>query len=144
MRANLEGLAARLACARYRAGEVDFEPLRQVLRQMEADADAGDPKAFPRHDWDFHEQLCLAAGNAWLHKSWVLMKHGVSLLVANSQLNYPRPASDDQLASHQELIDFLMTQTPGRCEKHFRWRVMESGFASMNRSVPTELFDDDD
>jgi hypothetical protein len=57
--------------------------------------------------------------------------------------SYPRAASVDQLASHQELIDFLMTQTPGRCEKHFRWRVMESGFASMNRSVPTELVDDD-
>lgn len=142
MRANLEGLAARLACARYRAGDVDVEPLRQALRQMTADAEAGDSTSFFRHDWDFHEQLCVASGNTWLHKSWVLMKHGVSLLVVNSQLNYPRPASEDQLASHQELIDVLTTRTPGWCEQHFRRRVLESGFASMNRSVPAELLDD--
>jgi DNA-binding GntR family transcriptional regulator len=141
MRANLEGLAARLACARYQAGEVDFEPLRQVLRLMEADADAEDSKAFFGHDWDFHEQLCLASGNAWLHKSWVLMKHGVSLLVANSQLNYSQPS--DQIASHQELIDALTTKTPASCEKYFRKRVIASGFASMNRTVPAELLDED-
>jgi DNA-binding GntR family transcriptional regulator len=139
MRGNLEGYAARLACARYRAGEVTFEPLRRVLHQMQTDVEATDAKSFFVHDWDFHEELCIASGNAWLHKSWLMMRHGISLLVANSQVNYSR--SSDHFTSHQEIIDVLTTRTPGECESYLRRRVIESGFASMNRTAKPDLWE---
>jgi len=140
MRGGLEGLAARLAAARYRAGELDFSALRHALDRMEAAIEANDAKSFFERDWDFHEQLCLASGNAWLHKSWLLMRHGVTLLVANSQFNYSKPEA--QLESHREIIDVLMTRSPAECEHYLRRRVIESGYASMHRDPPTDLWTD--
>jgi hypothetical protein len=75
-----------------RRGNHDFEPLRQTLRLLEADARRTTPRLSSATTGDFHEQLCLASGNTWLH--------------------YSRPS--DQIASHQELIDAMTTKTPGR------------------------------
>ncbi|QYA99816.1 GntR family transcriptional regulator (plasmid) [Rhodococcus sp. USK10] len=139
MRGNLEGLAARLTCTRYRAGDTNFDSLRRIPTQMKADVAAVDPKSFFTHDWDFHEELCIASGNTWLHKSWLMMRHGVSLLVANSQYNYSKTA--DHVTSHQEIIDVLTTRTPKECEDYLRRRVIESGYASMNQIAPKQLWD---
>ncbi len=101
VRAELEGLAARLAARHATAEEV------KVLGQM-VEADRGrvdDPSALSRSNRRFHRQIHLASHNRFLIQQLDLVHRSMALLATTSLAAEGRGAV--ALAEHQAIVDAL-------------------------------------
>ncbi len=98
VRAELEGLAARLAAKHAAPEEV------RVLRQMvEEDRDRlGDPEALSRANRRFHKQIHLASHNRFLVQQLDMVHRSMALLAVTSLAAEGR--DEDALAEHDAIV----------------------------------------
>jgi len=101
VRAELEGLAARLA-ARHAAPE-EIKVLRDMV--VEDRALIGDPAALSRANRRFHKQIHLASHNRYLVQQLDLVHRSMALLATTSLAVEGRP--EDALAEHARLVDAI-------------------------------------
>lgn len=101
VRAELEGLAARLAARHATEEEV------RVLRAMVAEDRAllGDPAALSRANRRFHKQVHLASHNRYLVQQLDLVHRSMALLASTSLAAEGRGAR--ALAEHQAIVDAI-------------------------------------
>ncbi|SIN83120.1 GntR family transcriptional regulator [Vannielia litorea] len=101
VRAELEGLAARLAARHATAEEV------KVLGQMVQDdrARVSDPAALSRSNRRFHRQIHLASHNRFLIQQLDLVHRSMALLATTSLAAEGR--GEAALAEHQAIVDAL-------------------------------------
>ncbi len=101
VRAELEGLAARLAARHATPEEV------RVLRQM-VDADRrikDDPSALSRSNKRFHKQIHLASHNRFLVQQLDLVHRSMALLATTSLAAEGR--GDAALAEHEKIVEAI-------------------------------------
>lgn len=104
VRAELEGLAARLA-ARH-AGVEEVRVLRQMVDDDRALVD--DPVALSRANRRFHKQIHLASHNRYLVQQLDLVHRSMALLATTTLAVRGRGA--DALAEHDEIVRAIAAQ----------------------------------
>ena len=117
VRAELEGLAARLAAHHATPEEV------HVLRAMlEADrALAGDPAALARANRRFHKQLHLASHNRFLVQQLDLVYRSMALLATTSLSASGRGTAT--LTEHDAIVQAIELQDPDRAYAALRTHI---------------------
>jgi DNA-binding GntR family transcriptional regulator len=103
VRAELEGLAARLASQRPR--DVTERVLRERLVRM-GDSKAGSFLEQVAADLAFHQAICELSGNEWLLETWRLLSGPIrgALVSAGPDLVQPRQT----LAHHTRVVDAIL------------------------------------
>ena len=117
VRASLEELAARLAAEKLEgdvsALEVEFEAMREAVRQ-------DDTNALAQHDIAFHRLIVEAAGNSVLEQCWKSL--GVESRITISLYGtYMDPAQAAE--RHVKLIDAIRSGSPGAAGREARKHV---------------------
>lgn len=108
VRAELEGLAARLAARHASPEEV------RVLKEMVEDDRAllGDPAALSRANRRFHKQIHLASHNRYLVQQLDLVHRSMALMATTSLAAEGR--GEAALAEHGAIVDAIETQNEDR------------------------------
>ena len=135
MRAVLEGFAARLVAARYAPALAG--PLIEQHRRIREAAAAGRTREWRDLDWAFHEMVCEASGNAFLHRSWVSISNLVRLFMHRHPA-YERDAPD-VLRNHERLLAALRSGDPDLADATFRDVIITSGYRRLGLPVPPEI-----
>ncbi len=101
VRAELEGLAARLAARHATAEEI------RILRRMIEDDGAllNDPEAMSRANRRFHKQIHLASHNRYLVQQLDLVHRSMALLASTSIAAEGRPA--ETVAEHSAIVEAI-------------------------------------
>ncbi|QDC10405.1 GntR family transcriptional regulator [Oceanicola sp. D3] len=111
VRAELEGLAARLAARHATAEEVKV--LGQMVQEDRAKVD--DPAALSRSNRRFHRQIHLASHNRFLIQQLDLVHRSMALLATTSLAAEGR--GEEALAEHQAIVDAMAARDePGAGE----------------------------
>ena len=117
VRAELEGLAARLAARHATDEEV------RVLRAM-AEEDrrlANDPTALARANRRFHHQIHLASHNRYLVQQLDLVHRSMALMARTTLAAKGRDAVS--LAEHQDIVDAIAARDEARAEAALRRHI---------------------
>lgn len=135
MRATLEGLAARLLAAR--ASPALIAPLEEQHRRIRESAAAGRTAEWRDLDWQFHEMVCEASGNEFLHRSWVSISNLVRMFL-HRHPSYEREAGD-VLRNHDRLLAVLRAGDPDKADATFRAVIIGSGYRRLGITPPAEI-----
>jgi DNA-binding GntR family transcriptional regulator len=121
VRAQLEGLALRLAVGRITAAELTH--LEGMLAQMREHARTPDAYALLHTDVAFHEQLCRISGNRMLLRLWKsLGPHAWTLFTGAQVHGYTL----EQLAErHSTILDALRAGDPDNAERVSKAHTLE-------------------
>ena len=132
VRAALEGLGARLVAA---AGdEAALDGLERQQAAMRADAAAGRVTEWREHDWQFHEMVCRASGNAVLLRAWAAISDQVRLFLHDHPA-FEREA-DEVLQNHERMMAALRSGDPDAAEHAFRTAILRSGARRLGLPMP--------
>jgi len=114
VRAELEGLAARLAAQHATAEEV------QVLRDMVEDDRnlLDDPSALARANRRFHKQIHLASHNRFLVRQLDLVHRSMALMATTSLAAEGR--GEVAMEEHQAIVDAIANRDEGAAQKALR------------------------
>ncbi|SEN95592.1 transcriptional regulator, GntR family [Palleronia salina] len=120
VRAELEGLAARLAAKHATDEEV------RVLRQMveEDRALIGDPDALARANRRFHKQIHLASHNRYLVQQLDLVHRSMALLATTSLAVDGR--GQDALAEHARIVEAIAAGDGGAAYEALRAHISKA------------------
>lgn len=120
VRAELEGLAARLAAQHASAEEI------RVLRAMVEDDRKllGDPAALSRANRRFHKQIHLASHNRFLVQQLDLVHRSMALLAVTSISAEGR--SRDTLAEHEEIVRAIEAGNGDAADKALRDHISKA------------------
>lgn len=120
VRAQLEGLAARLAAKHATVEEV------RVLRKMVADDHAllGDPKALSRANKRFHKQIHLASHNRFLVRQLDLVHRSMALLATTSLEAEGRDAA--ALDEHNAIVEAIAKGDGDRADAALREHISQA------------------
>lgn len=103
LRAALEGMAAILV---VNAGQASvFDRLDQLLAEMRSGVAAGEIERMIQADFQFHETLCEAAGNARLQNVWLSMRTQIRAFVSATSQRYLKPA--EVVRRHCAVLDAM-------------------------------------
>jgi len=117
VRAELEGLAARLA-----ARHANVEELRVLREMVEADrANLADPGALARANRRFHRQLHLASHNRFLVQQLDLVHRSMALLASSSLAAEGRGA--EALGEHDRIVAAMEARDAGAAETALRAHI---------------------
>ena len=137
LRATLEGLAARLVTANGDAASLAGLEAQQAA--MRADAKAGRVDTWREHNWQFHEMVCRASGNAALLRAWSSISNQVRLFL------HEHPAfeheADEVLRNHVRMMAALRAGDPDAAERVFRAVILRSGLRRLGLDAPPGLAD---
>lgn len=135
LRAQLEGLAARLAAAS--ATDQQIEALTALHDRIVSTARAGQTREWRELDWSFHELVCRTSGNGFLLAAW----RSISTLVRVFLHQFPDfdRNMESVLENHTAFIEAIRSRNPDRAEAVFRSAILKSGFAHQPGGVPDEL-----
>ena len=128
VRAELEGLAARLAARHAAEEEV------AVLRAMCAEDRAllGDPRALARANRRFHHQIHLASRNRFLVQQLGLVHRSMALMADTSLA--ARGRGVDALAEHEAIVAAIAARDPDAAGEALRTHISHA-FAVRLRAV---------
>jgi DNA-binding GntR family transcriptional regulator len=108
VRAELEGLAARLAAARM--DEAALERLEELLGQMKAAVDRGDTKVYYSHHLEFHEAFIALSGNDLLIS--LLKTLRTQSLWHRFAYQYYREDLEKAFKVHKEILELFKASPP--------------------------------
>ena len=135
VRAMLEGLAARLAAVH--GSDSDHARLEDLHRRFEAAARAGRLAEWRQLDWQFHEAVCQASGNAVLLNSWRSVSTLVRVFLHKHQGF--EAGIDGILDSHRQLLGVILSRNGDGAEAMFRSRILATGYAQLGLPMPEAL-----
>lgn len=117
VRAELEGLAARLAARHASPEEV------RVLAQMLSDDQKtiGDPEALARANKRFHHQIHLASHNRYLVQQLDLVHRTMALMAKTSLAAEGR--SETALAEHRKIVDAIAAGDGNAADQALRQHI---------------------
>ncbi|WP_204115504.1 GntR family transcriptional regulator [Shimia biformata] len=120
VRAELEGLAARLAARHATAEEV------RVLRDMVADDAAlvKDPPALARANRRFHKQIHLASHNRYLVQQLDLVHRSMALMATTSLAAEGR--GEDALAEHDRIVNAIESRNEAEAYSALRDHISKA------------------
>lgn len=117
VRRAVEGLAARLACARMTA-EV-LERLEQAIREQETLSEGGDRSQLVAKDWEFHEIIFDLCDNEPLKEVivglWARTRQARSL--AQGEAAWGQAWGRRSAARHREILEALRARDPDAAEQ---------------------------
>lgn len=106
VRRELEGLAARLA-----ASSATEDELSQLQRNIEAFDSASSVEELAHLDVEFHELICLAAHQPWLHHAWQTIRWPFETILVRGFRNYAQETSlaDSKTATpdHTRIVEAI-------------------------------------
>ncbi len=132
VRAELEGLAARLAAQHATAEEI------RVLKDM-VDADrklVGDPGALSRANRRFHKQIHLASHNRFLVQQLDLVHRSMALLATTSLAVEGRGKA--ALAEHGAIVDAIAARNGAAAEAALKAHISHA-FETRLKATPADL-----
>ena len=115
VRAILESHGAQLAVANVT--ETDLRRLEDLLAQMRAAAEAGDPYSEAVADTEFHRHIMGLSGNATLEKVWRTLEPFLRTYITIVSAQADRRAVADR---HEPIIEALSDGDPALIERAFR------------------------
>ena len=120
VRAELEGLAARLA-----ARHATPEEVRVLHDLLKADAKlVNDPNALSRANRRFHKQIHLASHNRFLVQQLDLVHRSMALLATTSLAAVGRGA--DTLLEHREIVEAIEARDGDRADAALRAHISQA------------------
>lgn len=137
VRANLEGLAARLFVVRSDRDAV--AELRRMNHQLHKAAATGDIPTCREAGWAYHKAMVQLCGNAALFAAWRSLSDLVRLFM--HQADVYLTDIDLVLAVHDHFTALLAGNDPSRAEHQIRGLLIHFGFDMVGRSVPDGLAD---
>jgi GntR family transcriptional regulator of gluconate operon len=103
LRGAIEGLAIRLAVARY--DESQMQVIDQLVAQMDRAADNNDPSAFALADIAFHNEICRLSGHKRLTDVW-RQYEGIMMTLLRLTISLDQNLSSSTQA-HRDLLDLI-------------------------------------
>lgn len=122
VRANLEGLAAYLACQLMTSESEEI--LRQIIGDMEASAKRDDYEAFSEADLRFHRTLVRLADNDVLETVW-WMTYVYSVLMVSSRAG-TIPSLHKIQDDHRRSLEAIVSGDPREAELVVKTQIFES------------------
>jgi DNA-binding GntR family transcriptional regulator len=136
LRSALECQAARSACRRLTADDVD--EMLSLVRRMRDAGYAGDRALLALHDLAFHRKILDVSGNRRLLDAWLAIMSQVRLL--QRHVLTARHMNIDRLVlNHEAIVDALRSGNPDTAEQPLREHIERTGhevFESFPESTP--------
>jgi DNA-binding GntR family transcriptional regulator len=129
-RAIIEGCAARLVA--HRRSPAALERLSQTIdRLISAQENRSDKDMLDAH-WEFHRQVCVESGNAYLLQAWAAASNMIKVY-------FRRVILADAVRHDRVFMRALQTRTPDKAEGVFRSQIIRSAYSFLGRDIPGEL-----
>lgn len=122
IRANLEGLAARLATPRL--GDKDLERMESILSRMIEFAKQKDVKSFARQHYEYHKICTDSAMNETLNELLGNLRHQAMWFLFSSA--GVQTAYQYKIGAHRNLLDLLKKRDANGAEALVREHIMAS------------------
>jgi DNA-binding GntR family transcriptional regulator len=122
IRANLEGLAARLAMSRLGAKEI--KGMQASLNRMNEAAKKKDLRAYIKHHYGYHEIYTDATQNKTLIAMLENLRHQAIWFLFSS--SYDQENYEYNMSVHRDILDFFVNKEAHRVETLVREHIMTS------------------
>jgi DNA-binding GntR family transcriptional regulator len=133
VRAELEGLAARLAAQRPPRGLV--EDLQRVHEKMISSVASGALDSLPDLNLEFHRKIRLAAGNSYLERFLLQVEHAVRRLRESTLSTLSR--AEEVSHEHGAIIEAIARQEPEAAAKAARVHMLHARDARIRAMLPS-------
>lgn len=121
LRAYIESMAVRLACAKRTAP--DIADLRNAIHALEAIKSSGDLRAIAEQDIRFHLLLAQISGNRRLIRIQQNLQIEMLRLVMRQFLDWGDAAESDAVRRHTAIVDAIEANDPDAAEREMRAHI---------------------
>jgi DNA-binding GntR family transcriptional regulator len=128
-RALLEGFAARLACKNL--GPDKLKRLSELVNEMYNSADSSNLAEIVKRDLEFHEIICLGAGNRWLYQAWSILNSKIGALFVTT-LEKENLSLEYAAQQHRDVYEAIASGNPDWADQVVRNHYLSTRNLSLN------------